>query len=628
MITNNELFKKNMSFFKDTLPEFYQILNEIELKNTKIGNSKKGDLTLTYNISGNDYYIHSKYDPVKESMKISENLSLDNDHIVLFGLGLGYLLNNIILKKQPFARILIVEPDIEIIKQSLNTLNWETLLKNKDLFFVIGTDLNELANRVHDFINITFFDKIDWVELSSEVRLLKPFFDRAKEVINSEVKTNLLDFKTLLAENYLVPRNIIGNLPFILKGRATANLKDKFKDHPGIIVSAGPSLDKNISYLKQIRNRAVIISVDTALKPLISKNIQPHFTAIADPSYKNYLHMQGMKDKIENFIIAETGISKQIYSDFYKSIFTASIGKPLVKIIEENSCEFGSFDAWGSVISFAMNFAVYTGLNPIVFVGQDFAFSDMRNHCRRTSWEEKQLVYSSNIEALQRMEINSIGGNRKIIEVKDIYGESTFTSERLQLYKNYLIREISKRKDKEFINASEGGILTELKNMTLKEVIKNYIYGKKEINIDEIRAIKYMEEYINKKKLVSFFNSKIKFYKNYKNKIKAVIESLQNRKKISDNDLLDKLKRAEEVKNILYSVRQNGDIVEMWSRAPIFHLLKKLKTVEMNNKFLDKNYLEESAKVYEEYFNSLEPVIIDIIDNFKSALKNIKDGKL
>jgi len=64
-------------------------------------------------------------------------------------------------------------------------------------------------------------------------------------------------------------------------------------------------------FLKQIQNRGVLISVDTALKPLLSRNIQPHFTAIADPSYKNQTFAPDTKSPPKK-IIMEPSIEKII----------------------------------------------------------------------------------------------------------------------------------------------------------------------------------------------------------------------------------------------------------------------------------------------------------------------------
>lgn len=46
-------------------------------------------------------------------------------------------------------------------------------------------------------------------------------------------------------------------------------------DTTGIVVAAGPSLNKNINELKKAKGKSLIIAVDTALKPLLRAGIVP-----------------------------------------------------------------------------------------------------------------------------------------------------------------------------------------------------------------------------------------------------------------------------------------------------------------------------------------------------------------
>ena len=54
------------------------------------------------------------------------------------------------------------------------------------------------------------------------------------------------------------------------------------REMPAIIVSAGPSLNENIEELKKAKNKAFIIAVDTAMKPLLRNGIIPDMYAIID----------------------------------------------------------------------------------------------------------------------------------------------------------------------------------------------------------------------------------------------------------------------------------------------------------------------------------------------------------
>ena len=50
----------------------------------------------------------------------------------------------------------------------------------------------------------------------------------------------------------------------------------------GIVVAAGPSLNKNIKELKKAKGKALIIIVDTAIKPLLNAGIVPDMFFIVD----------------------------------------------------------------------------------------------------------------------------------------------------------------------------------------------------------------------------------------------------------------------------------------------------------------------------------------------------------
>ena len=58
----------------------------------------------------------------------------------------------------------------------------------------------------------------------------------------------------------------------------------QYKDLPIYIVSAGPSLDKNINDLKNIMDFGVILSVGRAVKPLIEAGIDANYVIVTESS--------------------------------------------------------------------------------------------------------------------------------------------------------------------------------------------------------------------------------------------------------------------------------------------------------------------------------------------------------
>ncbi len=53
-------------------------------------------------------------------------------------------------------------------------------------------------------------------------------------------------------------------------------------------MGAGPSLDKNVTLLKEVKDRAVIIAVDRTLGLLLPLGITPHLVPSIDYSKINY----------------------------------------------------------------------------------------------------------------------------------------------------------------------------------------------------------------------------------------------------------------------------------------------------------------------------------------------------
>src|SRR5437764_344282 len=83
------------------------------------------------------------------------------------------------------------------------------------------------------------------------------------------------------AGRYLL--NTLTNLPVIAREANAGALFDGFSDVPAIIVSAGPSLDRNIPKLRKFHDRGLMIAVDTALRPLLGAGIYPQLVVSVDP---------------------------------------------------------------------------------------------------------------------------------------------------------------------------------------------------------------------------------------------------------------------------------------------------------------------------------------------------------
>ena len=59
---------------------------------------------------------------------------------------------------------------------------------------------------------------------------------------------------------------LLKNIPNLFEEIPLARLKDTYKGKTAVVVSAGPTLDRNIEILKKQRDKYVLFAVGTALK--------------------------------------------------------------------------------------------------------------------------------------------------------------------------------------------------------------------------------------------------------------------------------------------------------------------------------------------------------------------------
>jgi tRNA (guanine-N7-)-methyltransferase len=392
------------------------------------------------------------------------------------------------------------------------------------------------------------------------------------------------DLKTRQAESRLLPGNILKNLSRILKNRPLKNLKNAFRSTPGFIIPADPSLDKNVLYLKQVKDRGILIALDTALKPLLKHSLQPHFTISRDPSHKNYLHLLGSETQLQHFIVAETGVASQTFVDFPDKIFTFSTGSPLVRILEAHSEPLGELEAWwGPVIRMALDFAVYIGLDPIIFAGQDSAFT----------------------------------GTRSVSESRDRSGDNIHTSHRRELDKNGLARLLRKYPQVRFINTGEEGIFPGIPHLPLYQAINTFVDGRRPVELNRLRQIPTLNKRDNINRLLTFLSQGSEFFGAYLEKVQEVLGLLETDTGLSPAGALPLLRQSEEVREHLYAEPRYGEILEMWSGSSICYFLREYN--RLRNRPLDETAIRENFSLYERYFRHIKPLLEDMITHFKLA---------
>jgi len=280
---------------------------------------------------------------------------------------------------------------------------------------------------------------------------------------------------TLLRFNQVWQRNFLRNQEVIQKNPGVIALKNRFRNIPCIVVGAGPSLDKNIRYLRKACERAVILCCDAALKPLLSHGIVPNFVLVLDPQEEIARFLSNVPQKGITLVVP-TIVHPSILELWKEDIlffnkFAPDI--PTLVEIQKMVPEIGILTPGGTVLSVTYDLAFQAGCNPILFAGQDLSYPKKNSHSHGTEAGGKGL--KSTVEK----EKDSI-----ILE-KDMNNKQLRTLKSMSVSKQWFSWAFTtwKRDNPVSVsNCSEAGILTDhCSLLTLNEGI--YRFCKTKVNI-------------------------------------------------------------------------------------------------------------------------------------------------
>ncbi|MFA5577633.1 MAG: 6-hydroxymethylpterin diphosphokinase MptE-like protein [Tissierellaceae bacterium] len=400
--------------------------------------------TIEVSLAEKRVYLYSKYNPSRDSRIFAEDLYREGSGLYLvYGLGLGYHIDALVdLIDRDDYHIHVFECNEDIIRIASDYLERKALDRNFTFHQMKNDSLHygELAR-------ILAMDDISVGIHKPSMEAIPSQFKELKYLLEEFIMTSssMEAMSAALDENF---KENIGSFD-----DRVDSLFGKFEGKAIYIVSAGPSLDRNMGDLAKLGDGGIILSVGRAAKALLAMGIRPDYIILTDPSrhlYNNQL--KGLEPDIP--IIVLSTADKNIMKN-YKGKRYIALQKGYPKA-EELAEKLGAVlvRTGGSVATTALDIAIKMGGNPIVFVGQDLGFTDNKSHSSKA--RARNIVDSSGLR-----------------DVEDVYGNTIQTSKNLYIYLRWIQNRIEEEKNIEFIDATEGGArIRGTKVMRLKDLIK------------------------------------------------------------------------------------------------------------------------------------------------------------
>lgn len=348
--------------------------------------------------SENGIMLHSKYNPEREAEgAVSKFLPEEHTAAVFFACGLGYT-PIAFCKKNPSVPVVIIEEKAEYIFQAFTVLDWEAVLQHPQIVFLINAPVEsaEAVLAQYDAKKTCIF------AVPSQTAHSEDYFKKIKLIIAQQKSKDSTNTATLEKFAHLWLSNSCRNLRYIEQLDGVAKYADLASlcgndDIPFVVLAAGPSLERILPHLAELKKCAMIICVDTALHACLSVGVEPDFIVLVDPQFACAMHLEFLSAP-SSVLVTEIAAWPSVFRFPCKEKVLCTSMYPPGQYFEKKLGIKGILRAGGSVTTTAWDLALSCGAKEIFLAGMDLGFPGKQTHIRGSQFEELAHRLSNRIE--------------------------------------------------------------------------------------------------------------------------------------------------------------------------------------------------------------------------------------
>jgi len=434
-------------------------------------------------------YLHSKHDPVKEAERFIKELPYDGENRVylLFGAGLGYVVPQILAKKN--AYVIWLEPHAFLLKEAFTLFDFSEYLISEKLIIILDVENEEALLKAFKG-KATF--PITFVPHRSSFQWKEKDYSKLRMISEQHFHKKDVNLATLTRFEKIWAKNLCFNLADLITLKPIHYLFNIAQGGKILVAGAGPSLYESVNEIIAYRNHFILIAVDTALPILHHFGIDPDLIYSVDPQVLNSQYLESYTGSgILVFDPTSTYVSLRLEMGPKKGFFSSS-PFPLIKLIEETAKHpIGDVPFGGSVSTNAASLGTLMGAETTYLVGQDLSFTNGWAHSKGAIMEERLNFKESR---KFRRELHNF---RQLFaldpkQVKGINGEIYQTNEKMLIFKKWFETHAS---ENNWINLTKFGVNFEnIPNSSFKECFQPEDINLVESIRKKIKAVKDTNE--------------------------------------------------------------------------------------------------------------------------------------
>ena len=413
------IWQENIEELKKRQPKLAELLEERRKSHIESGTRLIPDIAQT----PNGLWIKSRKRPFFEPFE-GNNAKDVPKNACLFVVGAGsprYFTNLFKSMSWSVMAVIVVEPNIDLLFWLFEEVSVYKLLPP---FIRLGFAVSDEDDLVLELLDTTVTPlgtftagDLGHVIHKGECEDPKPFNEILAK-LKERVLINLQMIGNSVEDTLLGLRQMALSSPWIAFGPKLRTLRGAFKGRPSVVVSAGPSLDKNYELLKGREDKLLIIATDTVLRKLLKNGIKPHIVCalerglvVLDKHFRDVIrdYKEELKDVL---LVVQSVCVPQIVGTWPgPKIVVGKAGLPLDYWVVGQLLDGDVIPSGASVAHMCMNIAALLGSDKIALIGQDLAYGEEgATHSSDTAWS-KEISGDARISEENRIPVpGALGG--------------------------------------------------------------------------------------------------------------------------------------------------------------------------------------------------------------------------
>ncbi|EHF4519109.1 motility associated factor glycosyltransferase family protein, partial [Campylobacter coli] len=533
--------------------------------------------------------------------------------ICIYGIGNALLIKNL---AKHYKHLFVFESEIELFILALSTIDLSEELKvcKIVLFDCVAKDLEIQIAMIFDQQSI--LEHLSLYEILINASYYLRFYEKQilflNEMCLKTIGVAVRNANISCSLPLLTYGQFLQNIPSMLESipfqRILSQRKNKFDN--AIVVSAGPSLAKQLPLLKACQDKAVIFCADGALSMLEKEGIVPDYVTNLDFTDLAMKFFQNKENLKQSIIALECATHPNVaHSLKAENCMIVLRNKALYQRFNLN--DFGYIDTGTHVSHFSYTLALALGFKNIIMIGQDLAFDEKGNSHSKgfdfgEKFEEEHKKY--------KLKIPAYAGKGEVLT------HTTWNDYRIKL--EYLFA-CNDQKAK-FYNATEGGArINFTEELSFKECCEKLLTKEK----PQFELPKSLTKNRSDKLLVKFKEKIQKDQENAKRflddalALKQILENILSKDFILPLEFLEKV--YQNIENFNHSLDEDEFIQDGILKAVMYERGLKISLVYKENIVDNASFITAYIKAYHEwllyFIEKLEQRINIIINSFKET---------